>query len=978
MKMKTFLFGILTALVVLGVNAQGTWTQKADFAGAARFYAVGFSIGSKGYIGTGYTEIYYNYGYVRDFWEYDPATNVWTQKANFGGAVRCYASGFSINGKGYIGMGEYWNGAGNTYFKDFWEYDPQVNIWTKKADFGGAARSQAAGFSLGNKGYIGTGAGTGYYKDFWEYDPAMDKWTQKADFAGSARTTAVGFGINDKGYIGVGWDGSLKNDFWEYDPAADNWMQQMSFGGAPRLDAAGFSMNGKGYIGTGSGTGDYSDFWEYQPSSDMWLRKADFAGTTRWGGAVGFSVINKGYIGTGGGSIYFKDFWEYTPDEQSTGIPTITLFSPASGPVGTTVNITGTNFGPNPIDNIVYFGATQATVIAASASSLTVTVPPGATYLPITVITNNLTAYSAAPFIVTFENGGGGFTANSFAPFEEFPTNSTGSFGVAPGDLDGDGKADIIVNNLLSGNLSVSGNTSVSGSISFSAATVYSVIGNGQYPANSMADLDGDGKLDFAVANQQVSSISVFRNISTSGNIKLSSKIDFSTGTAPADLAFGDIDGDGKTDMVTADIDVNKFSVLLNTGSPGNISFANKVDFSTSANPRSLAIRDVDGDRKSDIVIINIFGTNTLSVFRNTSTVGAISFAAKVDFPSFGNDAYIFAGDLDGDTKPDIVAADLNSSAISVFRNTSTTGNISFDPYINYTTAPGPYFVSIGDLDGDGKPDVAVAHNTGTIMSVLKNNSTTGTISLGAPVTYKVSSTSVVPQSLTICDLDNDGKPDIAVTGVNAGTFSVLRNQINSVICPAPTGLNVVNISDTCARLQWTSPSSEVCGFEIRYRPTGATEWKVRWKKTNGNSLRLYGLLPNTTYRWQIRSLCKDRNTSAWVTGPNFTTDASFAISANSANNIFSKIPGSSAVQVMPNPSKGNFTLIMQLPAKDAFTTLVLYNNLGNKVWQQQAGILSGAVTTNIALDNKLSAGVYILKIERSDVRLMQKIIITK
>ena len=95
----------------------GKWTQKADFGGIERDSAVGFSIGTKGYIGTGGN---YDFGSLKDFWEYDPSTNTWTQKADFGGAGRWDAVGFSIGTKGHIGTG--WNGS--NFFNDFWEYDP--------------------------------------------------------------------------------------------------------------------------------------------------------------------------------------------------------------------------------------------------------------------------------------------------------------------------------------------------------------------------------------------------------------------------------------------------------------------------------------------------------------------------------------------------------------------------------------------------------------------------------------------------------------------------------------------------------------------------------------------------------------------------------------------------------------------------------------------------------------------------------------
>ena len=79
--------------------------------------------------------------------------------------------------------------------------------------------------------------------------------------------------------------------------------------------------------------------------------------------------------------------------------PSITSFSPVSGPVGTTVTITGINFSTTASNNIVFFGAVKATVSAASAASLTVKVPAGATYKPITVTVNQLTGYSLKPFL---------------------------------------------------------------------------------------------------------------------------------------------------------------------------------------------------------------------------------------------------------------------------------------------------------------------------------------------------------------------------------------------------------------------------------------------------------------------------------------------------------------------------------------------------------------------------------------------------
>jgi len=245
-----------------------TWTKKADFVGKARDGAVGFSIGTKGYIGTGF---YYGTisHYLKDFWEYDPNSDTWVQKSDFGGTARDGAVGFSIGTKGYIGTGVYYDSTSH-WVKDFWEYDPSNETWTQKADFGGTARSGAVGFSVEMKGYIGTGADNYYEDDFWEYDPSSDAWAQKASSGGTARLDAVGFSIGTKGYVGTGFYGSFKKDFWEYNPTINTWTQRCNFGGTSRDFAIGFSIGTKGYVGTGyfgDGTNFYNfnDFWEYNP-----------------------------------------------------------------------------------------------------------------------------------------------------------------------------------------------------------------------------------------------------------------------------------------------------------------------------------------------------------------------------------------------------------------------------------------------------------------------------------------------------------------------------------------------------------------------------------------------------------------------------------------------------------------------------------------------------------------------------------------
>ncbi len=88
------------------------------------------------------------------------------------------------------------------------------------------------GFPIEGKGYIGTGWDGTVRKDFWAYNPAANIWTRKADFKGTARSWAIGFSIGGKGYIGTGWDGSTKiKDFWEYTPDATDVETTSQTGG---------------------------------------------------------------------------------------------------------------------------------------------------------------------------------------------------------------------------------------------------------------------------------------------------------------------------------------------------------------------------------------------------------------------------------------------------------------------------------------------------------------------------------------------------------------------------------------------------------------------------------------------------------------------------------------------------------------------------------------------------------------------------
>jgi len=452
--MKQIYTLVIAAACSISTIAQGTWTQKANFGGMARYRAVGFSIGTKGYIGTGFSmspNIMY-----QDFWEWDSQTNVWTQKADCGGICtdtitglpdngRNGAVGFSIGNKGYIGTGRN-NCSG--YLKDFWEYDPSTNTWTQKANFGGTGRQEAEGFSIGNKGYIGIGYEyAAQANDFWEYDPTNDTWTQKAASAGVGRNETVGFSIGTKGYFGTGHDGTApRKDFWEWDQATNTWTQKANFGGTVRYMAVGFAIGNKGYVGTGydGGSGYSDDFWEWNQATNTWTQIANYGGDAPIC-AVAFTIGNKGYVGTGWGynSGVTKEFWEFydlnlsavmvgSPicNNQCTGTASVSVSGGTPPytylwntiPMQTTSTATGLCAGTNTV--------TVSDGIGSATTTVTITTLPSPAAPSICMVTvdtvseNNIIMWDKTSFPQT----------DSFIVYREITTNNYQPIGVVPYD----------------------------------------------------------------------------------------------------------------------------------------------------------------------------------------------------------------------------------------------------------------------------------------------------------------------------------------------------------------------------------------------------------------------------------------------------------------------------------------------------------------------------------------------------------------
>ncbi|NOT74313.1 MAG: T9SS type B sorting domain-containing protein [Cyclobacteriaceae bacterium] len=469
--------------------------------------------------------------------------------------------------------------------------------------------------------------------------------------------------------------------------------------------------------------------------------------------------------------------------------PTITSFTPSSGARGSSVTINGTNFDPLNTNNIVYFGAAKGNVINATATTLTVTVPTGATYQNISVLVpSGLTAYSAKPFIVTFP-GGGTIDATSFDPRVNFASGLS-PVSIAIGDLSGDGYNDIITSTITITNVQIYKNTPTVGVIDATSLDAFFTPPTQAFGHHmSIQDLDGDGQPEIALSHYNSEKVAIFKNASTILDFSptaFAGRTDLQEAGASPGIAIADLDADGKPDVVgltnVGTPDHYNFSIFKNNNPKGAITvggFAARVDFTTTPGGNDIAIADFNQDGRPDIVVATL-SDKMITVFKNISTPGvldATSFDTGTSF-STGNGAYnIAVGDLDGDGLLDIAFVNYQDDNFSILRNTSASGSISFEPRISFgvNTGAHPQDIAIDDLDGDGKVDLVVANMDGNSISVFRNRSNPGDIDIATRVDFAAGSR---PIAIATADLNVDGKPEIIVVNTQDNNISVYNNKI--------------------------------------------------------------------------------------------------------------------------------------------------------------------------------------------------------
>src|SRR5947209_5068 len=193
--------------------------------------------------------------------------------------------------------------------------------------------------------------------------------------------------------------------------------------------------------------------------------------------------------------------------------------------------------------------------------------------------------------------------------------------------------------------------------------------------------------------------------------------------------------------------------------------------------PLSVGMGDFNGDGRRDLAVAN-WGSNTVTILLG-NTSGAFTQASGSPITVGTAPQSVAVGDFNGDGRPDLAVANGGTSTVSILlgNGNGTFTQASGSPIV---VGSGPESVVVGDLNGDRKPDLAVANYTSGTVSILLGNGNGTFASSGSPVSVGSS-----PQSIALGDLNGDGTPDLAATNRLANTVSILLGHGGGTFAPA-------------------------------------------------------------------------------------------------------------------------------------------------------------------------------------------------
>jgi YD repeat-containing protein len=345
----------------------------------------------------------------------------------------------------------------------------------------------------------------------------------------------------------------------------------------------------------------------------------------------------------------------------------------------------------------------------------------------------------------------------TFLPAQSYPAGDGGWFNgpqsIATGDLNGDGRIDLLTANPASDSLSIFfGN----GDGTFQNQQRFEVGDNPLYVA--AADVNADGKLDMVSANSSSRDVSVILgNGDGSFRPQLRYTAGNETSSGPVSVAAADTNGDGRVDVISRIGGSNDLSILLGNGDG---TFQSQLRVPTGASPLDLVVTDLNGDSLTDIVVTT--STNLASVILGS---GNGNFQTPESYPVGTSPVSLLTMDVNGDGIADIVTANLQSRDISVLLGI---GNGSFQVQQRFSTSTGPNAIAAGRIDADNTVDVALAMSGSDMITLLYGNGN------GTFRSRQTVSVGDAPLAVTVADLNSDDKLDIVAANGLSNDLSVL------------------------------------------------------------------------------------------------------------------------------------------------------------------------------------------------------------